>query len=76
VAEMEGPGAIQQIWMTPAGNRQFSIIWFYWDDEKTPSIETPIGAFFGMAWNEFAPLNSLAVLSIAIGRCHLEQKAG
>jgi hypothetical protein len=61
IAEMEGPGAIQQIWMTPTGNWQFSIIRFYWDDEKTPSIEAPIGAFFGMGWNEFAPLNSLAV---------------
>jgi hypothetical protein len=61
IAEMEGPGAIQQIWMTPTGNWQFSIIRFYWDDEKTPSIEAPVGAFFGMAWNEYAPLNSLAV---------------
>lgn len=61
IAEMEGPGAIQHIWMTPTGNWQFSIIRFYWDDETTPSIEVPVGAFFGMAWNEFAHLNSLAV---------------
>lgn len=61
IAEMEGPGAIQHIWMTPTGNWQFSIIRFYWDDEKTPSIEVPIGAFFGMGWNEYAHLNSLAV---------------
>ncbi len=61
IAEMEGPGAIQQIWMTPTGNWQFSIIRFYWDDEKTPSIEAPVGAFFGMAWNEYAQLNSLAI---------------
>jgi hypothetical protein len=61
IAEMEGPGAIQHIWMTPTGNWQFSIIRFYWDDEKTPSIEAPIGAFFGMGWNQYSPLNSLAV---------------
>ncbi|MBT1704314.1 glycoside hydrolase family 172 protein [Chryseosolibacter indicus] len=61
IAEMEGPGAIQHIWMTPTGNWRFSIIRFYWDDEKTPSVEVPIGDFFGMAFNEFAPLNSLAV---------------
>jgi hypothetical protein len=61
IAEMEGPGAIQHIWMTPTGNWQFSIIRFYWDDEKTPSVEAPVGAFFGMAWNEYAPLKSLAV---------------
>lgn len=61
IAEIEGSGAIQHIWMTPTGNWQFSIIRFYWDDETEPSIEAPIGAFFGMAWNVFAPLNSLAV---------------
>ncbi len=61
IAEMEGPGAIQHIWMTPTGNWQLSIIRFYWDDEKEPSIEVPVGAFFGMGWNEYAPLNSLAV---------------
>lgn len=61
IAEMEGPGAIQQIWMTPTGNWNFSIIRFYWDDEKTPSIEAPVGAFFGMGWGEYAHLNSLAI---------------
>ena len=61
IAEIEGSGAIQHIWMTPTGNWQFSVIRFYWDDEKEPSIEVPAGAFFGMAWNEYAPLNSLAV---------------
>ncbi len=61
IAEMEGPGAIQQIWMTPTGNWNFSIIRFYWDDEKSPSVEAPVGAFFGMGWNEYAPLNSLAM---------------
>lgn len=61
IAEIEGPGAIQQIWMTPTGNWNFSIIRFYWDDEKTPSIEAPVGAFFGMGWGEYAHMNSLAV---------------
>jgi Protein of unknown function (DUF2961) len=61
IAEMDGPGAIQHIWMTPTGNWQFSILRVYWDDEKTPSIEAPLGAFYGMAWNQYAPLNSLAV---------------
>jgi len=61
IAEMEGPGAIQHIWMTPTGNWRLSILRFYWDDEKEPSIEVPVGDFFGMAWNEYAPLNSLAI---------------
>ncbi len=61
IAEMEGPGAIQHIWMTPTGNWRYTIIRIYWDDEKEPSVETPIGDFFGMGWNIYAPINSLAV---------------
>ena len=61
IAEIDGPGAIQHIWMTPTGNWRFSILRFYWDNETTPSIEVPVGDFFGMAFNEYAPLNSLAV---------------
>ena len=29
LAEMDGPGAVQQIWMTPTGNWRYSIIRFY-----------------------------------------------
>src|SRR6187399_919747 len=61
MAEITGPGAIQHIWMTPTANWRFSVLRFYWDDEKEPSIEVPVGDFFGMAYNEYAPLNSLAV---------------
>jgi len=61
LAEIEGPGAIQHIWMTPTGNWRFSIIRIYWDDEIIPSVEVPVGDFFTMGWNQYAPLSSLAV---------------
>ncbi len=61
MAEIEGPGAIQHIWMTPTGNWRFSIIRIYWDDEKEPSVECPVGDFFCMGWNKYAPVSSLAV---------------
>jgi hypothetical protein len=61
IAEMEGPGAVQQIWMTPTGNWRTTILRIYWDDEKEPSVEVPVGDFFGMGWGEYAPLNSLAI---------------
>ncbi len=61
IAEITGPGAIQHIWLTPTGNWRFSILRFYWDDEKEPSVEVPVGDFFGMGWGEYAHLNSLAV---------------
>ena len=61
LAEITGSGAIQHIWMTPTGNWMFSIIRIYWDDETEPSVECPVGDFFCMGWNEYAPVNSLAV---------------
>lgn len=61
LCDIEGPGAIQHIWMTPTGNWRWSIIRIYWDDETEPSVECPVGDFFGMGWCEYAPLNSLAV---------------
>jgi hypothetical protein len=61
VAEIEGPGAVQHIWMTPTGNWRYSILRFYWDNETMPSVEVPVGDFFGMGWGQYAPIQSLAV---------------
>lgn len=61
VAEIDGQGSIQHIWMTPTGNWRNSILRFYWDGETNPSVEVPVGDFFGMGWGEYAPLQSLAV---------------
>ncbi len=62
VAEIDGSGAVQHIWMTPTGNWRYSILRFYWDDEATPSVEVPVGDFFCMGWGKFAPVTSLAVV--------------
>lgn len=61
LAEISGSGAIQHIWMTPTGNWRLSILRFYWDDEKEPSVEVPAGDFFGAAWGSYSHLNSIAV---------------
>jgi hypothetical protein len=61
LAEIEGPGAIQQIWMTPTGNWRFSILRIYWDDQDFPSVECPVGDFFAMGWGKYAQVSSLAV---------------
>jgi hypothetical protein len=58
MAEITGPGAIQHIWMTPTGKWRFSILRIYWDNETEPSVECPVGDFFGMGWNEYSPLVS------------------
>ena len=61
VAEIDGSGAVQHIWMTPTGNWRYSILRFYWDDETTPSVEVPVGDFFCMGWGKYAAVTSLAV---------------
>jgi hypothetical protein len=61
LAEIKGPGAIQQIWMTPAGNWRFSILRFYWDGETEPSVEVPVGDFFACGWGKYAQVTSLPV---------------
>ncbi|MGE5520163.1 MAG: DUF2961 domain-containing protein, partial [Candidatus Dadabacteria bacterium] len=61
IADINGPGAVQHIWMTPTGNWRYSILRFYWDNETEPSVEVPVGDFFGMGWGEYAHINSLAI---------------
>ncbi len=61
LAEIEGPGAIQQIWMTPTGNWRYFIFRCYWDDETEPSVECPVGDFFASGWGSYSQVTSTPV---------------
>jgi hypothetical protein len=63
LADIDGPGAIQQIWMTPApiDRTRHNILRFYWDGEETPSVEVPLGDFFACGWGQYCQINSLPV---------------
>jgi len=61
LADIQGSGAIQHIWMTPTGHNRFSILRIYWDGSDTPSVECPLGDFFACGWNAPALVSSLAV---------------
>ncbi|NUQ00076.1 MAG: DUF2961 domain-containing protein [Armatimonadetes bacterium] len=61
MAEIEGPGAIQHIWLTPTGNWRFSILRIYWDDQEQPAVECPVGDFFACGWGQYAQVTSLPV---------------
>lgn len=61
IADIEGPGAIQHIWLTPTGKWRNLIIRFYWDEQEIPSVECPIGDFFCSGWQEYHPIATLAV---------------
>ena len=61
IAEIDDPGAIQHIWMTPTGHWRYSILRIYWDGQDQPSVECPIGDFFACGWGEYGQVSSLAV---------------
>jgi len=61
MADVKGEGAIQQIWLTPAGTWRFAILRIYWDGETEPSVECPIGDFFACGWGQYAQVSSLPV---------------
>jgi len=64
LAEIEGAGIINHIWITispeaPELNRSDIILRMYWDGSEYPSVESPIGPFFGQGWDETYPWTSL-----------------
>lgn len=55
--DVKGAGIINHIWITIAPgaeklNRNDIILRMYWDGNTFPSVEAPIGAFFGNGWGE------------------------
>ena len=62
LADIEGPGAIQHIWLTVHPDAwRCLFLRMYWDDENTPSVEVPLGDFFCNGWCERSNVNSLPV---------------
>ena len=61
MGEINGAGAIQHIWMTPTGDTRLSILRIYWDGEKEPSVECPVGDFFACGLGAYVEVSSLAV---------------
>ena len=62
LADIEGPGAVQQIWMTlKCIMWRHVILRIYWDGQEQPSVECPAGDFFAAGWEKFAQVSSLAV---------------
>jgi hypothetical protein len=52
VLNADGPGSITHLWFTIASAERYHlkriVMRMYWDDEETPSVEAPIGDFFGL----------------------------
>lgn len=72
LADIKGPGSIRRIWMTvlpsePGFSRLMSLR-IYWDGEKEPSVQCPIGDFFGVGHGVQAVVDSIPVHTSAEGR--------
>ncbi|WP_320129389.1 glycoside hydrolase family 172 protein [uncultured Sphaerochaeta sp.] len=74
IAEMEGPGIINHIWITvqdssAAGEFVLRDLIFriYWDDSDTPSVETPLGDFFCCGFSTKCQVNSLPIVVAPYG---------
>ncbi|UVI32448.1 glycoside hydrolase family 172 protein [Paenibacillus spongiae] len=62
MAEIDGPGVIQHIWLTcHTDSWRHLILNIYWDDEESPSVRVPVGDFFCNGWCERSLVNSMPV---------------
>src|SRR5271170_3579429 len=63
ILDEPGPGIITHIWFTFASDEMYHlkkiVIRMYWDGEPTPSVEAPIGDFFGLGLGEYFTYQSL-----------------
>jgi len=63
LAEIDGPGVIQHIWITVDTKAyRDCLLRFFWDGEETPSIEVPLGDFFANGHGLRYQVNSLPVV--------------
>ena len=72
LADLKGPGVVTHIWLTVAANeygwpRLLRLRAFY-DGSATPSVDAPVGDFFGAGHGYEKPLNSLMVVNGSEGR--------
>jgi hypothetical protein len=55
--DANGPGLLTHIWITVASPEAYHlkklVLRIYWDQETTPSVEAPLGDFFGLGLGEY-----------------------
>jgi len=72
LAQIDGPGVITHIWFTIAAEDRFYprllTLRMFWDGEEQPSVECPVGDFFGVGHGLDVPFTSLPVAVSSNGR--------
>jgi len=60
--DTDGPGGVSHLWFTISSPEHYHlkriVLRIYWDGEATPSVEAPIGDFFGLGLGEYHPWQS------------------
>lgn len=74
LAKIKGSGKITHIWMTIGAHDirypRSLVLRIYWDGSEIPSVETPIGDFFGCGNGMRANINSIPVKVSSYGRAY------
>lgn len=74
LAVLSGPGKITHIWMTIFSEDlrypRSIVLRIYWDGSKVPSVETPVGDFFGSGNGMKADITSIPVKVSSYGRAY------
>lgn len=71
LAEIDGPAAIHHIWVTIAAEPFYGrkiVLRIFWDGERAPSVEAPIGDLFGIGHGLDRDLSSLPIACSSAGR--------
>ena len=63
ILDEPGPGIVTHIWFTFSSEEMYHlkkiVLRMYWDGEATPSVEAPIGDFFGLGLGEYFTFDAL-----------------
>ncbi len=63
ILDEPGPGIITHIWFTFSSEEMYHlkklVLRMYWDGESTPSVEAPIGDFFGLGLGDYFTFEAL-----------------
>ena len=72
MADLRGPGVVSHIWLTVADNEfawpRLVRLRVYYDGKKTPSVDVPLGDFFGVGHGYDRNLDSMVIRDSSFGR--------
>jgi hypothetical protein len=72
MADLRGPGVVSHIWLTVADNEfawpRLVRVRVYYDGKKTPSVDVPLGDFFGVGHGYERNLDSMVIRNSSFGR--------